>query len=178
MKNGDAFLVFIEESARLLSGKKSIDYYQEPLPSVTDRALDQIIDRLREADAGQRTQFLVHLNQDQRSLFGVYGHRAATRAVRESSPRKLLRGLIGAVIANHIIPEKRQVEVGLAVYHHCARKLKLNVIDLFEEAAEFANAGFAPRFLAFGRRSNVNLKEYGWRELKTPAGVKYSFSWG
>jgi hypothetical protein len=178
MKNGNAFLAFVEESAGFLSGKSSIDYFQEPLPSATDQELDQMIDRFRAADAGQQAQFQANLHQDQRSLFGIYGHRAATLAVREQSPQKLLRGLIGAVISNYVVPEKRRVEVGLAVYHHCARKLELNAIDLFEDAAQYASAEFAPRFLAFGRRPDVTLQEYGWRELNTPAGVKYTFSWG
>jgi hypothetical protein len=178
MKNGNAFLAFIEESAAFLSGLKSIDFYQEPLPSQTDETLDRMVHRFQMASPRQREQFQAALTQGQRSLFGVYGHRAATLAVRETAPDRLTRGLVGVVIANYVIPEKRQVEVGLAIFHHCARKLEMNVIDLFEDVAQYANEGFASRLLAFGRRPDVTLKKYGWRELNTPEGVKYTFSWG
>lgn len=42
----------------------------------------------------------------------------------------LLDGLIGMVIANYIIPQNRQVEISLAVFHHSARRLSLNIGEL------------------------------------------------
>ena len=96
-------------------------------------------------------------------------------AAREESRDWLLSGLIGNAIGNTIIPERRRIEVGLVVYMHVARKLAINPIDLFEEAAVYATAEFATTLHQFGRRGNVTLQQFGWKELKTPDGLKYKF---
>ena len=177
MKNGNAFAAFTEETVRTLSGLKVVIYYAEPLPSRTDEQLQAIVARFMEGTAVQRQQFLAALAQEHRSLFGIYGHRAATLAVRQESPEWLVSGLVGAAIANYEIPEKRNVAVGLAVYHHCARKLNLAPDDVFSEAAHFAAPHVAELFTQFGQRADVTLRKFGWRELNTEEGVKYKFEW-
>lgn len=177
-RNGDAFQAFTGESACFLAGKKALDYYREPLPSPSDARIEAMVDRFKAASNVQRAHFLSTLNQAQRSLFGIYGHRAATLSVREAAGERLAKALLGAVIANYVIPSKRRVEVALAVYHHCSRQLGLNTVDLFDEAAEFAAPELADQLRSFGRRSDVTLRQYGWRETKTPEGVRYTFSWG
>ena len=99
-------------------------------------------------------------------------------SLRKRSRARLLQGLIGAVISNFVIPEKRRVEVGLAVYHHCARQLQVNTVDLFEEAATLASPAYAVTLREFGRRSDVILSKYGWEERQTPDGVTFKFNWG
>lgn len=178
MENGDRILAFIEATTRLLAGKTVLDYYREPLPSSIDRDLSGLIAQFIQFDEARRETFLKSLPDETRSLFGIFGHRAATLSVRESSPDWLREGLVGAVIANYLVPDKRKVEVSLAVYHHCARKLGINSVDLFEAAASYATPGFAESLIRFGRRSDVTLKKFGWRERLTPEGVKYTFSWG
>jgi len=178
MDNGDRILVFIATTAQLLAGKTVLGYYREPLPSSMDRELSDLIARFTRFDQARRETFLRSLPDGTRSLFGIFGHRAATLSVRESSPDWLRNGLIGAVIANYLVPDKRKVEVSLAVYHHCARQLGINTVDLFEEVASYATPSFADTLIRFGRRSDVTLKKFGWRERQTPEGVKYTFSWG
>lgn len=178
MNNGNAFQAFVEESSRQLSQLNVIDYYQEPMPSASDALLDQMVVRFCGASKAERDTFVSSMTQKQRSLFGIFGHRAATLSVRNASPEQLTRGLIGAVIANYIIPARRQVEHGLAVYHHCAIKIGVKPVDLFEEAATFAGDQLAARMITFGRRGDVVLSKFGWRELKTDDGIKYKFDWG
>jgi hypothetical protein len=160
-----------------LAGKKIVVYYGEPIPSSTDHAIGEMIRRYMGTGAGKREQFLLAMCGGQRSLFGIYAHRAATMSVRQGSPELLLRGLVGATIANYIIPERRRIEVGLAVYYHCAGKLGLNRRELFADAARYATEEYAERLVTFAGQDDVTLAKYGWRELKTPEGVKYSFSW-
>lgn len=178
MNNGNSFLAFVEESRRQLGQLKVIDYYQEPMPSANDELLDQIVARFSRSSNDERETFLSSLSQQQRSLFGIFGHRSATLAVRSDSRERLTRGLIGAVMANYVIPTRRLVDPGLAIYHHCALKLGVNTVDLFEGAATYAGSELAARLTSFGRRSDVVLSKYGWRELKTDDGVKYKFDWG
>lgn len=177
MQNGSAFRAFTEDAHLFLSDLKVVVYYTESLPCATDERLRQIVDRFWRGTAVEREQFQLALAQQQRSLFGIYGHRAATLAVRQNSRDWLLSGLIGAVLANYVIPPRRNVEVSLAVYHHCARKIGASPVALFDEAAEAAQPELAHKLHNFGRRADVHLKQFGWQEQKTAEGVLYKFSW-
>ncbi len=86
--------------------------------------------------------------------------------------------MIGFAIANYTTPEKHKVEVGMAVQLHLAQKLSLNPVNLFEETAVLAAPAIVTELLAFGRRPDVTLGKFGWREIKTLDGVKYKFSYG
>ncbi len=178
MNNGTEIQAFIEQTANFLAGMRVTDYYAEPLPSPNDWRLANVVGRFMALTAGQRETFQAALTRPQRSLFGIYGHRAATLAMREKSHERLLSGLVAAVIVNYAVPARRSVEVALAVYYHVACKLGINTVDLFDEAAGYGGAAAAALFEEYGRRPGVTLKKFGWREIKTPDGVKYKFSTG
>lgn len=177
MKNGTSFALFVAETRAFLESLTVADYYARPFPSDEDTRLTAVVSRFMAADKSDREQFLTSLPAAQRSLFGIFGHRAATLAARGEDTDLLLRGLVGLSIANVEIPERRRVEVALAVFHHVARKLSLNPVELFEEAAVFAAEPFATTLLTFGRRGDVRLASFGWREVKTTEGVRYKFDW-
>jgi hypothetical protein len=178
MQNGNAFSAFISEVVQFLDDKKVVDYYTESIPSSTDEVLSGYCQRFMLASAPQREQFQAALEQEHRSIFGIFGHRAATIAARQESRDWLLRGLVGSIISNYSIPPKRNVEVGLAIFHHCAQKLGIVPSELFAETARFADFDLATRLLTFGNRADVTLGQFGWQEQQTPDGVKYKFSWG
>ncbi|MFZ1399406.1 MAG: hypothetical protein WAS33_21045, partial [Candidatus Promineifilaceae bacterium] len=173
MQNGNAFRTFTNDTRHYLASLKLVVYYAEPLPSATDDRLYQIVDQFLRGTAVEQTQFQQDLGQEHRALLGIYGHRAATLAVRQTSRDWLFSGLIGAVIANYIIPPRRNVDVSLAVYHHCAGKIGEAPAELFEAAAAYAQPELAQKLRNFGRRADIHLKQFGWQELKTPEGVRY-----
>jgi hypothetical protein len=175
VKNGNAFQAFVEESVIVLQDVKTIDYYQRPLPDELDDKLAEMVARYVAATPEQRETFAEAFTEKQRALFGIYGHRAATMAVRETDRDRLLSGLVGAAMSNYTVPKGRSLDVSLAVYYHGAQKLDVNTVDLFDEAAQVASADFAPFLAHYGRRSDVTLRKYGWREIKTPEGVVYKF---
>ena len=177
MKNGNAFRTFTDESSQYLSGLKVVVYYAEPLPSSTDERLRGIVARFLRGTAVEQEKFQLTLAQEHRSIFGIYGHRAATLAVRQNSEAWLLSGLVGAVIANYVIPPRRKVDISLAIYHHCAQKIGVSPATLFAQAAQYARPELAQKLNHFGQRADINLKQFGWQEQKTPEGVRYKFSW-
>ena len=192
MKNGNAFRTFTDETRHYLAGLKVVIYYAEPIPSTTDERLRLIVGRFLRGTAVERDQFQQTMLPEHRSLFGIYGHRAATLAVRQNSHNAqsddaanpnsesfqwLFSGLVGAIIANYIIPPRRNVDVSLAIYYHCAEKIGASPIKLFTEAAYYAQTTLAEKLTSFGQRADVNLKQFGWQEQKTPEGVRYKFSW-
>ena len=175
MQNGNALHILIEEAAVVLSAINMVAYYAAPLPDDIDERLRQVVTQFTVLTPEQRVRFLESLTSEQRSVFGIFGHRAATLAAREKSPDWLRSGLTGYVMANYTIPQGRQVMVGLAVYYHVARLLELNPVNLFEETAVYAAPEMAEEMLAYGRDGEISLHQYGWRELKTPDGLRYKF---
>ena len=177
MKNGNAFRTFADETTLYLAGLKVVIYYAEPIPSTTDERLQTIVGRFLRGTAVEQELFQANLPPEQRSLFGIYGHRAATISVRQESRDWLFSGLIGAVIANFVIPPKRKVDVSLAIYHHCAQKIGISPAELFTEAAQYAQPSLAEKLEGFGHRADVTLRKFGWQEQKTPEGVRYKSAW-
>lgn len=178
MKNGNALHAFVQDTLGYLEDKQVVSYYGQGFPSEMDAQLDEIIERFMGLSSEQRESFQAALSQSQRSLFGIYGHRAATLAVRNDDRVQLLRGLVGTAVSNFVIPKQRRIEVGLAVYHHCARKLGMNPADLFAQAADYAMPDLAYQLAAFGQQPGITLRKYGWFERKTRYGVEYHFSVG
>ncbi len=175
MQNGNDFYIFVQDTTQFLAELTVPTYYAMELPADVDERMQKIVARYMAAKEGQWAQFREALAQEKRSLLGIYGHRAATMAAREESREWLLNGLVGNAISNTVTPERRRVEVALAVFMHVARKLVVNPIDLFEEAAVYATPEYAQTLHKFGRRGNVTLRQFGWTELKTVDGLKYKF---
>ena len=165
--NGQAFQAYLESARAALAGLSTVGYYQQPLPAPIDGRLGEIVSAFSGLPWLQRERFMDALEPRERSLFGVFGHRAATLSVRNADKEQLRLGLIAAAIANFVIPEKRDVDVGLAVFYHCAQKLAADPQEFFDEAAEYAAGAMADRMRAFGERTDVTLKQYGWREIRT-----------
>ena len=175
--NGQAYRAYLERTLEMLDGLTVDAYYSSTLPSAVDDALAEIVSAFTAWPMPVREQFLTQLPSNKRSLFGIFGHRSATLAIHRQDRELLRLGLIGNLIANSPIPPNRNIEAALAVFYHCARKLDIEPSELFEESSQFADDEMASRMLAFGRKQGVTLKQYGWREIKTPDGVRYKFEW-
>jgi hypothetical protein len=176
MKNGTVFLAFVEQVIAELKDVVLLDYYGSPMPSALDERLTAVLQQLMRETAVHQREFQAAMPHHVRSLFGAYGHRAATVAARTNDGALLKLGLLGTAVANYEIPANRRVAASLVVFYHVARKLELHPIQLFKEIAEFASPEMAEALLTFGRDGHVMLQHYGWQELKTSEGVKYK--WG
>ncbi len=95
-----------------------IEYHRQPLPSPLDDELRGVI---------------AALPHSPRNLFGIYGHCAATIAVRQDDPDWLRSGLLGTVIANDGMDNGRKIAFTLAVPQHCAIKLELDLVELLRK---------------------------------------------
>lgn len=177
MKNGTEFRVFVEEAVAFLGETAVLDYFRLPLPAPIDEQIGQIVDRFMAAPPEQRELFLAALDKPQRSLLGIFGHREATLAMRTESRERLRRGLVGTAVANQLL-DRGSIDAALAVPHHIARKMGVNTVDLFDEAAQVVRGEIGDYLWVYGRRSDIGLRKFGWREIKTPDGVKYKVSPG
>ncbi len=179
--NGQAFWAYLQSALAILEPLTPLDYYQQPLPSTTDEVLAEVVNVFTAWSEADRQRFLDALPAGKRALFGIFGHRAATLSVRRLEPDWLHWGLIAGVIAHKDTRLEsdggRSLETTLAVFHHCARTLELSPESLFDEAATFAAPQLAAHLRSFGRREDVTLKQFGWREVRRPEGVSYKFEW-
>jgi hypothetical protein len=176
--NGTDFHTFLSETAVFLSQQKRLDYFRATLPDALDERLAVIVQRYLAAAPSQRQQFLAQFDRQQRTLLALFGHRAATLAMRRQERAWLRWGLLGAALANYDTAERRGIAISLAIYHHVARQLGVNTVDLFDEIADCVQGDLAPLLRQFGRRSDIRLAQFGWRELNTADGVRYKFDWG
>lgn len=174
--NGTDFHTFLNETAVFLSEQERLDYYLAPLPGGADQRLAHVCRRYLAATADQRQQFLDQIEPEQRALLALFGHRAATLAMRQEDRTWLRLGLLGAALANYDTAERRGIAISLAIYHHVARQLAVNTVDLFDEIADCVQGNLAPLLRQFGRRGDVRLAQFGWRELNTADGVRYKFN--
>jgi len=127
-----------------------------------DRIVQQVADRSIDPLSGAEALY---------SRAAPHQH-LATIALRNRSPGTLLVGLIGA--ANLPADEDpRDLMVGLAPFADAARRLGLDVSDLFERAAAGSGGRHAELIREFGRRSDVTLDAFGWRIVELPEGPAY-----
>lgn len=175
--NGQALAAYLESAHTVLAGVGVVDYYQMPLPSELDHKLREITRAFSALPTPQRDKFMAGLEESERALFAIFGHRAATLAIRANDPDWLRIGLIGNVIANHQIPQKREITRSLAIYHYCSTELNLDPETLFNEAATIAGEEMALQLHLFSAQKDVSLKRYGWRRIQTPEGISFKFDW-
>lgn len=175
--NGQAYRAYVERTLSVLDELTVETYFSFPMPAPADDVLAEIVSAYTAWSLSVRDQFLAQIPPFKRGLFGIFGHRSATLAVHRSEPDLLRLGLIGNLIANSPTPPTRNVEAALAVFYHCAQKLGLEPGPFFAECSKFADEEMAATMLAFGQKTDVTLKQYGWREIKTPDGVRYKVEW-
>lgn len=175
--NGQAYCAYLEIARTVLDSLTTADYYALPIPSTTDSSLAEIVSAFTSWPVHVREQFMESIPVNKRGLFAIFGHRVATLAVRLEDAEQLRLGLIGNIIANYQIPSSRNVDAALAVFYHCALKLGLSTQAFFDDAAQFASPEMADKMRSFGRRTDVTLKQFGWRELRTSDGIRYKFEW-
>lgn len=175
--NGTELAALIADAHADLAQLTVMAYYKRPLPDNADTRIAAIIRRLLTVTPAQRQQFLQALEPAERALFAIFGHRAATLAARQQDQGWLELGMLGTAVANFTLSPKRNLDASLIVFHHVTRKLGVNTVDLFDRVADRIGGEVAPRLRAFGRRSDVRLQNFGWRELRTLDGVQFKFEW-
>jgi hypothetical protein len=169
--NDDDFLEIATEAASVLDAisLRRYDVDVDAVATHTDSQVERICADLQEASPVHRGVFLSALTDRQRTIIGRYGVRAATLALRERSIPRLRSGLVALVLSGSAASDERDFMVGAAVHHHVARQLGLDPAVLFDEAAAYAGPA-GDLLQAFGRRQDVTLQAFGWREVATDRG--------
>ncbi len=100
----------------------------------------------------------------------------ATAALREQSPSVLRGGLIWLLRA-YDGKDPRDLMLGLAPFHDCARRLGLDVGQIFNDAADAAGGEAAQVARDFGQRSDVTPDAFAYAVESGPDGPRYRPHW-
>jgi hypothetical protein len=91
----------------------------------------------------------------------------ATNALRDGSRENLVETL-ARYAASRSGFDYREVLMGLAPFFDCTRRLGLDPVSVFDDAARDIPADVAELARAFGRRADVTLGVFGWRFVEPP----------
>jgi hypothetical protein len=69
--------------------------------------------------------------------------------------------------------DARDVLIGFAPFVDCAQRLGVDPISLFEAAAKDSSPAMRDLAATFARRSDVTLKDFGWKLDELPEGPCY-----
>ncbi|MCW2914190.1 MAG: hypothetical protein JWN52_2258 [Actinomycetia bacterium] len=162
------------EAAALVDFVSLQHYEADGEPSAIDHQISGICAGLSEATPEQREFFRSSLNRRQRTVLARYGHRTATQALHERSGDLLRGGLIAIALATTGSDDDfRDVMIGIALHHHVARELGLTPSRVFDEAAAYAEPAVNELLRSFGRRTDITLVAFGWREIQTAHGPRF-----
>ena len=170
-----AFADFIGEASAYLAAVSRYSYVQEPVPSAIDHEILQICSALEAAGPARAPQFTALLDDQRKTVLGIFGRRmpelVLARSTADADRQPILTAaLVAEALANAGHRDFRDVLVGLVLHHECARRLQLDVTDLFDAAAGYADIDTGALMRIFGRRHDVSLRRFGWREVMTAAG--------
>jgi hypothetical protein len=101
-----------------------------------------------------------------------------TRALRERSPGLLRAGLrqLLADREREWLEDSRDLLWALAPYHDCARRLGLDPVGVFDEAATAGPASIADLVRDFGRRTDVRPSAFAFSVDAAVDGPEYRWT--
>jgi len=100
----------------------------------------------------------------------------ATAALREKSRSTLHGGLVWTMRA-YDGKDTRDLMLSLAPFHDCARRLGLEVSQVFDDAADAVGGEAGEIARVFGRRSDVTSHGFMFTVESSPDGLAYRSAW-
>lgn len=100
----------------------------------------------------------------------------ATAALRDKSQSTLHGGLIWTLRA-YDGKDSRDLMLSLAPFHDCARRLGLDVGEVFNDAADVVGGEAGEVARVFGRRSDVTPDAFAFTVESSPDGPIYRSAW-
>jgi hypothetical protein len=148
-----------------------VDYgWDQPLNDVDSR-LDNLLEITSRLDMDGLASIANKLGPNEIGVLGIYSRRVAQRAIGDVSESDIRAGLNAVILARWDRKvDPRDVMVGLAPLHVAASRVAGSATRIFDSAAEQAPASLADVLRVFGRRNDVTLETFGWKEVDTPNG--------
>lgn len=166
----------IAQTLELLD-ERNRGYGKRPLPDVLDELLGEVIDFAVNGGEEARAAIRFGIDDVRAQFLAAYAERMASYAVRLSSPKLLLKGLIAVALAAEHRYYKEAMPV-LALIHRSAEHLGIDPSELFEEARR-ALEGDVPQFLVDYPRGSApgKVSVMGYQEKGSGEDFLYVRTW-
>jgi hypothetical protein len=152
------------------------NYFYEPIPISLDDTLRQLVQAFAASDDVSRKKVIRQFTPRYRQLFGSFGVRSASVAVRSHRSEPLIEGLL-ALDLGWPTPDVREQIRDLAPMYHAALKLGIDPVMTFRAAEAIARddayADFLENFLS-RPEEDKSLEALGYREFSAPDGFRFN----
>jgi hypothetical protein len=150
----------------------------ESATTEADLAMDAWVRSTLELEAKDLARLATLLAPDHRRSLYRYSVRAASRATSVHDEDRCRLGLAAAVLAVGAETDPRDLMVNFAPHHVACSRLEGSASRLFDWAAgRMTSAETRASLEAFGRRVDVTLQAFSWREEGSPRQAWYVLTW-
>lgn len=168
------------EIRQITRGLRTVGYgipaWEAPV-TTADLAMDHLVGAAMELPPEALTTLARHIGSATRRKLYRYSVRAASRCTVVRNGRLCRVALIAAALAEWDEPEPKEIMVNFTPHHVAAMRVG-SAGRLFEWAADRVEAEALRETLhAFGRRTDVTLEAFGWKEVRGPKGTWFVLSW-
>jgi hypothetical protein len=168
-----------EAAKRPLTSQQLQELFKHP-PKRADfdqctELIASIVGAFATSDSTGRLRIVSRLSGHTSNALLSYAFKMATEAVRQVSPDLAVRGLVALAI-DGARRDIRDCITAMALLHHSALKLGMDVRSVFETVASFAtSAPFSQAMRSFPERrpADRDLSAFCFREVVTPSGFTY-----
>jgi hypothetical protein len=137
-----------------------------------DHALDSILARVVESDEGLVSAINDALHRRQRALIYCYAIRLLARGLTDSDAEILPRAATALAIACYDETDYRDLMVNLAPLHVVATRLTGDASSTLDWIVDRLSEEQRNNLRRWGRRTDVTLDSFGWKETATDDGIK------
>jgi hypothetical protein len=134
-----------------------------------------IVGAFATSDSTGRLRIVSRLSEHTSNALHSYAFQMATEAVRQTSPDLVVRGLTALAIDGGR-RDIRDCITGMALLHHSALKLGMDIRSTFETGASYStSAQFSEAMRSFPERrpAERDLSAFCFREVVAPSGFTY-----
>jgi hypothetical protein len=140
--------------------------------------ISKIINIFVNSPSDGRRELIDALNSDHTFVLLAFAERMAALGVRERSRQRLFEGLIAIVIENFRYDTRENILI-LSLLNHSCVKIGVDPVELFREAASFADQEAADELNQFVKRppESKGIKSMGYKEVMAQDGFRYQRTW-
>jgi hypothetical protein len=121
-----------------IRGLRKEDFFRGELPTDAIAAVESLTEAFADSDPAGRQKLMQRLERPFIWVFGRYAYYTAVESVRKNDPPLLRRGLVALAIENGG-QDWRDTFPLLALMRNSARRLHVNIAELFNGVAEIAS---------------------------------------
>lgn len=163
---------------RLANVGYGLPAYDAPLGE-SDPAMDAVLGDIGYLSPHGLDSLARRLDGDGRRSLYRYSVRAASRSSAIGAVTLVELALLAALLAEWYETEPRDLMVNFTPHHVAASQVEGSARRLFEWiAGKGAPDATSGTLRTFGRRTDVTLDAFGWRELPGPGMVWFALDWG